>query len=561
MKRIVMSLPLLLGACGTLPEPFYGDPGTAGAKLAVPPAPVLVIPSLSGAGLDQQSGQVYASDLAAALTALDVPSIFGPARPAQWHLSASATDSGGFVTPSYAVIGPDGKSYGVQAGAPVAAGPWAAGDPATLNQEATADALAISNKLAAINAAVQQSNPNSLENRPPRVFLGTITGAPGDGDNALALDMRRDLPGSDTEMVTDPASADFTVTGHVKTQPDTNKQILVELDWVVEDSSQRKIGQVTQLHDLSPGDIEPYWGDVAAAAAAEAAAGVNEVITNATLRKSTHLAFAPDSQDDGGGSPLLIPATFALPPPALAMNHAVFAAGAPAPAAEMVAAAPAVAPASMAAADPIQLARPAPRQQQNARPSPPSGNPLVAIASAFRSTASLAGDLIGRIDLVFTRPAPRPEIAAKPALQAAKETAKAPQAPQKHLAAVQPRLRLAAARPHHLFVRHELIAKPQAPYLGPSVSLPGPANPAFAMIRPAVYVITAPQQRVTFSGPIQAEPAPEVRAAPIVPRHVARMNATNHVLAGSIPAKATVPAPAPPETGTPVQDPSDSIER
>jgi hypothetical protein len=326
MKRIVMALPMLLAACGTLPEPFYGDPGLAGARLAEPPAPVLIIPSLAAAGLNGAAGQVYAGDLAAALNALDVPSLAGPVKPSQWRLSAKASTSGGYVTPSYAIIGPDGKIYGVQPGAPVAATAWGAGDPATLNQEATTDALAISGKLAQINAAVQQSNPNSLENRPPRVFLGPVTGAPGDGDNALALAMTRDLPGGDTQLVKDPANADFTITGQVKTQPDGKNQMLVELDWVVQDSNKRKIGQVTQLHDLSPSDIEPYWGDVAAAAAAEAAAGVNEVITKATLRKSSHLAFAPDFAD-GGDAPLLIPATFALPAPSNTRNRAAFGPG------------------------------------------------------------------------------------------------------------------------------------------------------------------------------------------------------------------------------------------
>jgi hypothetical protein len=39
------------------------------------------------------------------------------------------------------------------------------------------------------------------------------------------------------------------------------------------------------LHDLAPSDITPYWGDVAAAAATEAANGIHEAIVNATLHK------------------------------------------------------------------------------------------------------------------------------------------------------------------------------------------------------------------------------------------------------------------------------------
>jgi len=112
-----------------------------------------------------------------------------------------------------------------------------------------------------------------------------VTGAPGDGDNALALNMNRDLPGLGVQQTSVAAQADYTVNGVVKTKPDEGGQMLVEIDWVVRDSYHRIIGQVTQLHDLNPADITPYWGDVAAAAAAEGAGGIHTVIVNNTLHK------------------------------------------------------------------------------------------------------------------------------------------------------------------------------------------------------------------------------------------------------------------------------------
>jgi hypothetical protein len=236
--------------------------------------------------LDDQSAVRYANDLAASLVSLDVPSIAKPAGKTDWRLIATATLNGASVIPAYAITGPDGKVYGTQTGGPVDAAAWANGDAAALNNAAVADALPISKLLATVNAKIQGSNPQSLENRPPRIYFGAVSGAPGDGDSALALDMIRDLPGTDNVMVTDPSDADFTVNGVVKLQPDANNQTLVELDWIVMDSSKRKIGQVTQLHDLNLADITPYWGDVAAAAATEAATGVKEVISNATLHKT-----------------------------------------------------------------------------------------------------------------------------------------------------------------------------------------------------------------------------------------------------------------------------------
>ncbi len=287
MKLFVcLAAVLALSACGTLPEPFYGNPGPVGARLAIPPAPVLMVPTPGTALLDDQSAALFAKDLATALANADVPCVAGPGGKTAWRLSASATLNGNVVIPAYVITGPDGKAYGKINGAPVAAAAWANGDAAALNQAANTDAGPLAKLLAAVNARIQGGNPDSLENRPPRVYFGNVTGAPGDGDTALALNMSRDLPTAFTELVTDAANADFTVNGVVKTQPDTNGQILVEIDWMVFDSNKRKIGQVTQLHDLNPADITPYWGDVAAAAATEAATGVNEVISNAVLHKA-----------------------------------------------------------------------------------------------------------------------------------------------------------------------------------------------------------------------------------------------------------------------------------
>ncbi len=286
MKYLVLALPLLLAACGTLPEPFYGDPGVEGARLAVPPPPVLVVPTPGAAMLDDASAALYARDLAGALVDNDVPSIARAAGKRDWRVVTTATLAGVSVTPHYAITGPDGKAYGAIDGAPAAAAAWANGDTNVLAQQAKTDANTLAKKLAQVNAAVQQSNPNSLENRPPRLFMASVNGAPGDGDSALQTAMTQDLPDADDELVTDPARADFTITGVVKSQPDANGQLLVELDWSVYDPGHRKIGQVTQLHDLAPADIIPYWGDVASAAAKEAAGGVQKVIENATLHKT-----------------------------------------------------------------------------------------------------------------------------------------------------------------------------------------------------------------------------------------------------------------------------------
>jgi len=286
MKRLTLILPLALAACGTLPQPFYGNPGSPeAARLAQPPAPVLMVPTPKTALLDDQSAALYAQALAAQLADQDVPSVAGPAEKGNWQVGISASLNGNVVDPSYVITGPDGKVYGRQPGAPVPAAGWSNGDSATLNAAATADAPALMKLMTTINAQIQQSNPDSLENRVPRVFVGSVTGAPGDGDTSLPLNLTRDLPGADLQVTQNASQADFTVIGTIKTSPAPQGQVQVELDWVVRDRNNRVAGQVTQIHDLDPNDIDPYWGDVAAAAAAEAAQGITTVVQNEILKK------------------------------------------------------------------------------------------------------------------------------------------------------------------------------------------------------------------------------------------------------------------------------------
>jgi len=288
-------LVLALTSCGTLPEPFYGNPGPEAARLAVPPAPVLMVPPPASAKLSGPAATIFAQNLADQLANLDVPSVAGPATKSVWYLETSASVSGNEILPVYQIIGPNGRTYGKVAGKAESAADWLRGDTGTLSNAAQNDAPALEAALTTINAQIQESNPNSLENRIPRLYLGSVTGAPGDGDNALALNMSRDLQGTTTHIVNTPSEADFVVTGSVKTKPDGSGEWLVELDWNVFDSNHRKIGQVTQLHDLAPSDITPYWGDVAAAAAAEAASGVQEVVDKAMLHHAPATPPQPTS--------------------------------------------------------------------------------------------------------------------------------------------------------------------------------------------------------------------------------------------------------------------------
>ena len=62
-----------------------------------------------------------------------------------------------------------------------------------LLQAAADGAPPVASLLTQIQAALQRADPNSLYNRPARVQVATVRGAPGDGNRALTQQMREHL--------------------------------------------------------------------------------------------------------------------------------------------------------------------------------------------------------------------------------------------------------------------------------------------------------------------------------------------------------------------------------
>jgi hypothetical protein len=289
VHRFLKASPLLaaaaLTACGDLPQPFAGRPGANALRLATPPPARLVVPPPGNALLTNAAAARLAHATAAALVANEVPAFAQAPVPGDWQLSVTAEMQAGRVQPHFTVIDAGGHAKGDVTGDPEPAEAWAAGDPATLQEAAASAAPQIVNLLRSVDAAAKQSDPNSLYNRPARIYLAGVTGARGDGDLSLMIQMRSKLPDTGDVVVSKAANADFIVRGIVKTTDLPSKQQQVEIHWIVTDPSGKEAGDVAQGHDIEHGSLDHYWGDVANAVAAEAAGGVHEVITNWSGRK------------------------------------------------------------------------------------------------------------------------------------------------------------------------------------------------------------------------------------------------------------------------------------
>lgn len=285
--RICLCFALLLGltACGELPEPFLGNPGATAQRLAKPPEPRLVVPPPAKALLDDQARQHFADDLARALQAEAVPAYAQKPQQTDWRLIITAESRPNAVVPVFTVVDPKGLDEGKTKGIPVPASAWAAAAPATLNAAAIDVAPKIALLLTRIKIAREEADPNSLYNRPAKVMVAQVTGAPGDGDIALTRQMRTRL-GVLGPIVQDTAKgADFAVYGHVKVVPLPRHQERVEIQWVIKDAKGRDRGRVVQLNVIPAGSLDRYWGNVAVVVATEASGGVDDVIKQQTGRE------------------------------------------------------------------------------------------------------------------------------------------------------------------------------------------------------------------------------------------------------------------------------------
>ncbi len=230
--------------------------------------------------LPDMAADTIAGALADALVAQEIPAVAEAARRGDWHVVLTAELKDGKVVPRYTVTDPNGKSQGASEGQPVDAGTWANADPKTLREVATQAAPGIVSLLSSIQAARLASDPNSLVNRPARVYFKGVTGAPGDGNTSLARQIRQKLPQLG-EVVQDTAdNADFTLEGQVRTAPGANGTVRVEIQWIVNDAAGAERGRIVQLNEVPPGTVDGLWGDVAYVVAQEAAGGVKDVILN-----------------------------------------------------------------------------------------------------------------------------------------------------------------------------------------------------------------------------------------------------------------------------------------
>ena len=254
-------------------------------RLAKPPPARLAVPPPTEALLPDDASRTFALAMADDLQAEEVPAVAKPVTQGDWQLLMTAEERNGAVVPIYTVQNPSGVAQGKAEGKPIPIAAWATAAPDTLKQTAADAAPSVAELLTRIQAAIQQSDPNSLYNRPARVQVTEVTGAPGDGDGALTRQMRDQLSKLGPVVQDTANGADFIIRGQVRVVPIAGNQIRVEIQWIVQDGTGSERGRVVQLNEVPAGSLNGYWGDVAVAVVQEASGGVKDVILTQSGRR------------------------------------------------------------------------------------------------------------------------------------------------------------------------------------------------------------------------------------------------------------------------------------
>ena len=314
-RRFLAGLALLaLAACGDLPQPFRGNPGGMAGRLVVPPPYRLAVPPPDAAMLTATESEAFAKAIAEALLKREVPAVADAPLPLDWRLAMDMRLEGSRVVPRYALFDPDGAPQGVAEGSAIPARDWARPSAALFADVANDASRRAADLLLRAEAARKSSPPSALTAAgPPRVYLLPVRGAPGDGNESLTARMRDSLGdyGILAQEVAD--GAGFAADGRVNVVPVGQGMQRVEILWIISRRDGQELGRVLQMNEIPSGLLDRHWGDVAFAAAAEAAGGVQRVIENAGGMPKREGATGQEAQ------PSAAPGGLAMPPRAAAL--------------------------------------------------------------------------------------------------------------------------------------------------------------------------------------------------------------------------------------------------
>jgi hypothetical protein len=125
--------------------------------------------------------------------------------------------------------------------------------------------------------AVRAETDNAAGGHRPLAYV-TVAGAPGDGDQALAAALSRQLEARGLKQATAFQANIYEVQGTVRVTPAAKGKETIVIIWVLLGPDGNQIGVTRQTKDIRKGSLDKAWGKAAEAAAGAAAQDIVKLI-------------------------------------------------------------------------------------------------------------------------------------------------------------------------------------------------------------------------------------------------------------------------------------------
>ncbi|OAN50679.1 hypothetical protein A6A04_17640 [Paramagnetospirillum marisnigri] len=270
---VSLLLPLLLAACGEIPQPFRHE-GLNTAVVPLAARGVVVRPAD-----DSAPARRVAEAVVRRLLEAEIPASIRPVVPGAWVIGAGIEPDATHARFRWVLVRPDGGDP-VVVEQRVPAATWARATPKTVELIAAEVVEKLSPTLMGEMAPAPGQTASTAR---PTVALLPLAGLPGDGGVSLAAAMRRLLDGNGIGTA-EPGAADFRLRGQATLSAAASGDEVLDLAWTVLDRDGRELGTATQQGAVPKGRLSGPWGGLATDIAAGGTEGVVAII-RAALRK------------------------------------------------------------------------------------------------------------------------------------------------------------------------------------------------------------------------------------------------------------------------------------
>src|SRR5690606_3653819 len=159
----------------------------------------------------------------------------------------------------WSIDGPAGRLARYRQERALPAGAWQSSNPQALVEIAGEAAAALVPQLYGppVEEALVPGFPGA------RLVIQPVTGAPGDGNEALAEALRIAVRRADLPLAEVPGQRDLAIRGTVDVRPAGPGQEEVAIVWRLEDPQGEELGKISQANAMQAGSLDDHWGSIA----------------------------------------------------------------------------------------------------------------------------------------------------------------------------------------------------------------------------------------------------------------------------------------------------------